>query len=288
MRKIVPICFYIISILGMLLYSFYDVSKYPSTDIVDSEISSSGVRSVFGPIAILVFLVFIGLVIYEARIIAMSNSSNKSQDLAITKKNYILFLSASFAVLNIVVLTNLALDAIGEQYEALRLVIYICCGLASNVPLILAIIIRIGKYQGKSVKTTTVIASIFASTMGASWIVNTIDRMFNGLSTLSRDLKVVIINLIVVILMLGITIVFTLTKKNQLKCKWILATISIVVILNVPLVFLPWHSKTQIHLPLISKTYPHYSYGMEITDKDAEELSNDLSIFEYMRVSGES
>ena len=31
-----------------------------------------------------------------------------------------------------------------------------------------------------------------------------------------------------------------------------------------------------------------YSVTMEITDKDAEELNNDLNIFEYMRVSGES
>lgn len=310
MRKVIQVCFYLFSILGMLLYSFYDLSKYSAVSSEATHFVNHDYRGIFFLIASPAFLIFIGLLVYEIWIISTSNSLKKSKELAVSKKNLILAIAMLFAVLNISVLTTLIRNLLIREsnlsskdywYEGTRLkqtkIIYFIDIPASLVPVILAIIIRIGKPKGRFVRVTAVVASIFSVLMGVNWyftllecILNDLDfeMMFGaGLSGEGSTFKVLPVNLVLVLLMLIITIIVTSMKKNQIKYKWLLAVVLILATLNVPFFSYSWSSNEEVHISVASKIYEHYSMGIRVSNADIRQNFFDSKEIEAMKIYGE-
>lgn len=290
MRRILPVFFYIIGILGMLCYSLYDYGKYPvdaGSKSMEHYMFYDYYSHLFSPIICPLFVVFIGLVIYEAWIIVMakslgSGSPDSNGGLAVSKKNVILVLAVLFAVLNLGAIAVWVHDLLVyekrimsevtiKEYELKRIYIrkavYAVYILASVVPLILAIIIRFGKSNGRFVKVLTIILSVLASVCGALWLAKT---DFGTLS--SRKLamtKIVPVNLAIVLVMLVLTIVVTVLKKNRVKFKWLYAVVLILAILNVSFVSFDYSENNENHLPMAAWAFIDYSESLMCSGSDA-------------------
>lgn len=307
MRKVLPIFFCVISVLGMLLFTFYDTSNYPiPTEQIRSYIDSSEFRNIYRPVVFFAFLIFIGLVIYEARIITTSDFLATTEKLNNTKKNCILVLAIFYVVLNSIAIIGLTIDAVkvGEEvaatphysedyyvtmrrYEVIKVITYVVYEIATIVPLVLAIFIRIDKALSKNNKIVVIVATVFASLMGSCWALNAVDRLFDVRSLTRGNTQILPVNFVVVLLMLIITVVVTSMKKNQIKFKWFIAIFVMLIILNVPFISIKWNSLTEIHLPIMSNAYVHYLSEFEITDSEVAEINNDIKIIESMRVYSE-
>ena len=174
-----------------------------------------------------------------------------------------------------------------RRYEVIKVITYVVYEIATIVPLVLAIFIRIDKALSKNNKIVVIVATVFASLMGSCWALNAVDRLFDVRSLTRGNTQILPVNFVIVLLMLIITVVVTSMKKNQIKFKWFIAIFVMLIILNVPFISIKWNSLTEIHLPIMSNAYVHYLSEFEITDSEVAEINNDIKIIESMRVYSE-